>query len=96
MAENNVTNKSSDGYNSTDTITASVSGDPGVNVIQGTATTTNFHKIMTFSKVGGGVVTFWSSNGTDPNGSLSGTAGDVCFNCNSSQIKYCTGATSWS
>lgn len=37
----------------------------------------------------------WVSDGTTPNGNLSGTAGDICLNCDSSTVYYCTGTTSW-
>lgn len=37
----------------------------------------------------------WMSDGTTPNGALSGTAGDICINCDSGKTYYCTGTTSW-
>lgn len=39
--------------------------------------------------------TIWRSNGTDPNGTLSGTAGDICLNGASNKPAYCTGTTNW-
>ncbi len=38
----------------------------------------------------------YRSNGTNPNGNLTGTAGDICINCDSNTIKKCTGGSSWS
>lgn len=58
---------------------------------QGALISTNFKKVADFA----GVV-LWVSDGTDPNGTLTGTAGDVCFNCNGNAIKKCTGTTVWS
>ena len=39
----------------------------------------------------------WSSNGTTPNGNLTGTKGDICLNCSATgQIGYCTAnGTTW-
>jgi len=51
---------------------------------------TNFKRGL---KVNG--VTIWTSNGTSPNGSLSGTAGDICLAADSGQSYRCTGTTSW-
>lgn len=53
-------------------------------------TTTNFTLI--FKSRG---VSFYTSDGTTPNGNLSGTAGDVCFNGPSGQPFYCGGGTTW-
>lgn len=42
-------------------------------------------------------VTIWlDQDGTTPNGTLSGTAGDICLNGPSNRTFYCTGTTSWS
>lgn len=42
------------------------------------------------------VVTIWiSQDATTPNGTLSGTAGDICLNGPSSRMFYCTGTTNW-
>jgi len=58
------------------------------------ATSTNFYRIMQFN--GGGTTrTLWISDGTTPNGNLSGTVGDVCFYGPSGQPFYCTGGTNW-
>ena len=59
-------------------------------IIQDAPTSTNYKKIASFAGV-----SLWISDGTTPNGNLSGTAGDVCFNGASSQIFFCTGTTSW-
>ena len=41
-------------------------------------------------------VTIWiSQDATTPNGTLSGTAGDICLNGPSSRTFYCTGTTNW-
>lgn len=41
-----------------------------------------------------GTITFFESDGTDPNGNLSGTIGDVCFNCSpAGQLSYNSGGT---
>ena len=53
---------------------------------------THFVKIFTESATG---VTLWLSDGNTPNGALSGTAGDICFNGASSRSFYCTGTTNW-
>lgn len=41
-------------------------------------------------------VTIWlSQDATTPNGTLSGTAGDICLNGPSNRTFYCTGTTNW-
>jgi hypothetical protein len=41
--------------------------------------------------------TLWvSTDGTTPNGNLTGTAGDICLNASSSKPLICTGTTNWS
>lgn len=52
----------------------------------------NFRKL--FSETNTSVV-IWLSDGTTPNGNLSGTAGDICLNGTSGQAFYCTGTTNW-
>ncbi len=37
----------------------------------------------------------YKSDGTTPQGNVSGSAGDVCYNGPSGQIFYCTGTTNW-
>lgn len=55
-----------------------------------TFVSTNFKKGI---KVNG--ISIWTSNGTTPNGNLSGTTGDICINCDSGKTYYCTGTTNW-
>lgn len=64
-----------------------------VRMVQAAPTTTNFSKMLNMD--GTGQVTLWISNGTSPNGSLTGTTGDVCFGCDSGKSYYCTSGTSW-
>ena len=77
---------------------AVVSGNNGVAAVhfkQSTVTSTNFWRTM---KLTGGTkdIYVWVSNGTDPNGALSGAQGDVCYNCSGAGvIKYCSGGTTW-
>jgi len=61
-----------------------------ISVTQAAVTDTNFKKIASWAGV-----TLWVSDGTTPNGNLTGTAGDVCYNGASSQPFYCTGTTNW-
>lgn len=63
-----------------------------IQITQAAVTSSHFRKI--YKETGSGI-TLWHSDGTTPNGNLSGTAGDVCFNGASSQIFYCTGTTNW-
>lgn len=57
----------------------------------GDLVSTNFRKIQIW-----GTVTLWVSNGTIPNGNLSGTAGDVCFGADSGKSYYNSGGgTVW-
>lgn len=42
-----------------------------------------------------GTITFWESDGTTPNGNLSGTTGDFCFNGPSGHAFWCGGTTTW-
>jgi len=45
---------------------------------------------------GSKTTTIWlSTDATTPNGTLSGTAGDICLNGPSSRMFYCTGTTNW-
>src|SRR3990167_3276872 len=63
-------------------------------VKQTNVTSTNFWKIMAFN--GGGTTrSIWISDGTTPNGNLSGTVGDICLYGPSGQPFYCTGTTNW-
>ena len=69
--------------------TAAVNVTP-LMIQQDAVTSTNFKKVIT-----AGGVTIWTSDGTTPNGNLSGTAGDICLNGAGSAIFFCTGTTSW-
>lgn len=40
-------------------------------------------------------VSFYVSDGTTPNGNLSGNAGDVCFGADSGNAYKCTSGTTW-
>jgi hypothetical protein len=71
-------------------IHASATGAYPLLLNQTAVTSTNFKKYITLDST-----VVWVSNGTDPNGALSGTAGDICLNCNGNVIKYCTGTTNW-
>lgn len=68
----------------------SATGVTPLYIQQDAVTSTNFKRIISLDGV-----TLWKSNGTTPNGNLSGTAGDICFNGASSQAFYCTGTTNW-
>lgn len=57
-------------------------------------TSTHFVPIMQ-AKNGATVITVWLSDNTDPNGALSGTAGDICYNGATHKPAYCTGTTTW-
>ena len=63
-----------------------------ISITQNRVTSTNFRKVETETNTGSSV---WVSNGTTPNGNLSGTAGDVCRNADSGKSYYCTGTTNW-
>ena len=65
-------------------------GAYGIKIQQDAVTSTNFKKYIVLDDI-----TIWKSNGTDPNGALSGTAGDICLNSNGNVVKYCTGTTNW-
>lgn len=61
--------------------------------VTGTGSKFTKHLVMTD---GSKTVTMWiSTDGTTPNGALSGTAGDICLNGTSSVPFYCTGTTNW-
>ncbi len=57
-------------------------------------TSTHFVKMASY-KNGATVITLWLSDATDPNGALSGTAGDICYNGASNKPAFCTGTTNW-
>lgn len=69
---------------------ASAVGAVPLKVVNDAPTSTNYFKVGVFN-----TVTLWMGNGTDPNGVLSGTAGDVLFNGASNKPAYCTGTTTW-
>lgn len=72
----------------------SATGTTPLYVRQDAPTSTNYFRGMQFNN-GSNTVTIWFGNGTSPNGSLSATAGDVCFGCDSGKSYYCTGTTNW-
>lgn len=53
---------------------------------------TNFRRLI---KDTNGGATIWGSDGTTPNGNLTGSAGDICLNGDSGKAYYCTGTTNW-
>ena len=59
-------------------------------ITQNALVSTNFQRVI---DAGGSVL--WRSDGTTPNGNLSGTQGDICLNGTSGQTFYCTGTTNW-
>lgn len=63
-----------------------------LSITQNNITSTHFRKIRTETNTGW---TEWVSDGTDPNGALSGTAGDICYNGATNKPAYCTGTTNW-
>lgn len=71
------------------TISSSSTTNPPI-IAVGAVISTNFRRILK-----GNAATIWESNGTTPNGNLSGTAGDICLNGDSGNIYRCsvTGTT---
>lgn len=39
--------------------------------------------------------TIYVSDGTSPNGTLSGATGDICLKCDSGKLYICVGSTTW-
>jgi len=72
-------------------LSSSSTGRP-IAIEQNNITSTHFRKILSEKNTG---VTLWVSDGTTPNGALTGNAGDICFNGASSRSFYCTGTTNW-
>jgi hypothetical protein len=70
----------------------SASAQPIMKIDQDAIVSTHFRRIFVEENTGH---TLWISDGTTPNGSLSGSAGDICFNGDSGKAYYCTGTTSW-
>lgn len=60
-------------------------------IVDNPVVSTNFRKII--SSTTGFVL--WESDGTTPDGNLSGTAGDICVNGASNKPYYCMGTTNW-
>lgn len=60
-----------------------------------TATSTHFNKMITMGGVGSASI--WISDGTTPNGNLTGTQGDICIGADGGKSYYCTstGTTNW-
>jgi hypothetical protein len=61
-------------------------------IIQNAVVSTNFRKIVTEENTGN---SFWVSDGTTPNGNLSGTAGDKCLAGPSGQSFVCLSGSIW-
>lgn len=53
---------------------------------------THFRKILAEENT---ACAIWVSDGTTPNGALTGQAGDICLNGDSGNIYKCTGTTNW-
>lgn len=66
--------------------------EPIFKIKQGGITSTNFRKLLTETDTS---CTIWISDGTTPNGNLSGQAGDICLNGDAGNIYRCTGTTNW-
>lgn len=71
--------------------TAAVGTTP-LEIVQDAIVSTKFKKCASFA----GFTLWVSTDGTTPNGNLSGTAGDICLNAVSSKPLICTGTTNWS
>ena len=61
-----------------------------LSLTQNAVTTTHFRNVIKASGV-----TIWVSDGTTPNGALSGTTGDLCLNGPSGHMFWCGGTTTW-
>ena len=55
---------------------------------------TNYYRVSKFTG-GGTALSMWVANNVSPNGTLSGSAGDICLSSNGN-IYRCTGTTAWS
>jgi hypothetical protein len=60
-----------------------------LSLFQNTVVSTNFKRMINIGRV------IWLSDGTNPNGNLTGTQGDVCLNGPSGQMFYSGGGTTW-
>ena len=71
---------------------------PEVTYVTLTIHNTHFSQYQGFSNplLNSGLVTsIWVGDGTDPNGVLPGTAGDLCLNGAANKPAYCVGGTVW-
>jgi hypothetical protein len=68
--------------------------DGAIQAIQNSVTSTNFYRIMEFKASTAATLALWVANNVNPNGSLSGNAGDICLSSNGN-IYRCTGTTNW-
>ena len=74
------------------TLGFTTSANPVLKLTQNAITSTNFRKIFQEENTS---TSIWFSNGTTPNGNLTGQAGDICLNGDSGNIYRCTGTTNW-
>lgn len=94
-AENASTQTAGTHTNSVNVIQATQDADSTgfpIRVTQNAVVSTNFRKVLNESNAG---ITIWISDGTDPNGTLTGTAGDICLNGVNNKPAYNTGGTTW-
>jgi hypothetical protein len=56
----------------------------------GAVISTNFTPVIMLKNI-----TIYISNGTTPNGNLSGKAGDICFGADAGKAYKCTSTTTW-
>jgi hypothetical protein len=86
-----VTNESSNASQAA-ILATSGHGNIPLMLVNSTATSTNFYREASLNGV-----TIYKSNGTDPNGVLTGNKGDICLNCSGAgQITYNNnGSTAW-
>jgi hypothetical protein len=69
---------------------AAATGSNPIKTLNNALVSTNFKKAALFNGV-----QIWTSDGTTPNGNLSGTTGDICLNGDSGKPYYCVATTSW-
>lgn len=84
-----VTNSNASSVNTVGVEVANTSTGAAIKTTTG-LTSTHFQRVGLF-----GGVTLWVSDATDPNGALTATAGDVCFNGATNKPAYCTGTSVW-
>ena len=75
-----------------DTLSSGIPTGFPISITQNAVVSTNFRKVETETNTG---VIRWYGDGTDPNGALSGTAGDFLINGNLNRPSYCLGGTNW-